>query len=164
MTHVSPCHDIKQVCTGLTKAWKFLCGEERSFALSTSCRVVPPLTEFSYFMQIKVSEDRRTCGMGVLIERPDAVNVASHMFGVAAACLKESDLHDACAEVCNLFSGCVALHISDNAGLQMGLPFLVSRTDYEQIAARSTVASVYVSKAPNVQLYVVEYHIFSQPY
>ncbi|WP_180127078.1 hypothetical protein [Rhodoferax sp. BLA1] len=164
MPRLYPCNNVEQVCAGLTKAWEFLSGQERSFALCETQEAALGFTEFSYFMPLKLSQDHRTGGIGVLIERPDALGVAAHMFGVDTACLQDADLHDACAEICNLFSDCVALHISDSSDIHMGLPFLASPTDYAQIAACSSVASVYVSNTDNAQLYVVEYHIFSQPH
>jgi hypothetical protein len=164
MAHLSSGYDIKQVCAGLAKAWEFLSGEERGFAQAITRKAALAFTEFSYFMPIKMTADQRTGGMGVLIERPDARGVAAHMFGTEIACLQEADLHDACAEVCNLFSDCVALHISGNSDIHMGLPFLASQAVYDQIAAQSTVEAVYVSRSRNAQLYVVEYHIFSQPH
>jgi hypothetical protein len=164
MAHLSPGNDIEQVCAGLAKAWEFLCGEERGFAQVMTAKAALVFTEFSYFMPIKMTADQRTGGMGVLIERPDARDVAAHMFGAETSCLQEADLHDACAEVCNLFSDCVALHISGSSDTHMGLPFLASQAVYDQIAAQSTVEAVYVSRSPNAQLYVVEYHIFSQPH
>jgi hypothetical protein len=163
MTHLSPGYDIEQVCAGLAKAWEFLCGKERDFALSVSHKAVLAYAEFSYFMPLKMPAEQRIGGIGVLIERPDASDVAAHMFGADASCLQEADLHDACAEVCNLFSDCVALHISGNADINMDLPFLASPAAYDQIAAQSSVTAVYVSRSPNAQLYVVEYYIFSQP-
>lgn len=159
-----PCNNIQQVCAGLTKAWEFLSGQERGFVLCEIQQAALGFTEFSYFMPLRLSPDQRTGGIGVLIERPDALGVAAHMFGVDAACLQDADLHDACAEVCNLFSDCVALHVSDSSDIHMGLPFLASQADYEQIATGSTIASVYVSNNDNAQLFVVEYHIFSQPH
>jgi len=164
MTDLSPWNDVEQVCAGLGKAWGFLCGEERAFALTANHNTELVFTEFSYFMPLKVSAEQRTGGMGVLIQRPDARDVAAHMFGADASLLQEADLHDACAEVCNLFSDCVALHMSGNSDVTLDLPFLASQADYDQIAAQSTVTAVYVSSSRSAQLFVVEYHIFSQPH
>lgn len=164
MTDLSPWNDIEQVCAGLTKAWGFLCGDERAFTLTMSHKTSLAFTEFSYFMPLKVSAEQRTGGMGVLIQRPDACDVAAHMFGTEASQLQEADLHDACAEVCNLFSDCVALHMSGNSDVTLDLPFLASQAVYEHIASHSTVAAVYASSSLSTQLFVVEYHIFSQPH
>lgn len=164
MTHLSLEHDIAQVCVGLTKAWEFLCGEARGFDAYMTHKTALAFSEFSYFMPIKLSTDQRTGGIGVLIQRPDALDVAAHMFGKEVSCLQDADLHDACAEVCNLFFDCVALHISGNSDIHMGLPFLASQVVYDQIVEQSTVAAVYVSSSPTAQLYVVEYHLFSQPH
>jgi len=164
MTYSTSGYEIAQVCVGLAKAWKFLSGEERGFAPCKSCSTSPTLTEFSYFMPLRVSADQRTGGLGVLIQRPDALDVATHMFGAEAACLQEPDLHDACAEVCNVLSGCLAQHIRAYSDIHLGLPFRASQAAYQQISTNSTIAAVYVSSAHNTQLYVVEYHIFSQPH
>jgi hypothetical protein len=164
MAGPSSFNNFEQVCAGLMKAWEFLSGTERFFTVCEPQQAALGFAEFSYFMPLKLSADQCAGGIGVLIERPDALGVAAHMFGVEAACLQDADLHDACAEVCNLFSGCVALQINSAVGIEMGLPFLASQGEYQQIAANSTLAAVYVSKSHSAQLYVVQYHLFSQPH
>lgn len=164
MSDATPRYNVEEVCAGLARAWAFLRGEERVFALGADLKQPPVLTEFSYFMPLKHSDDHRVSGLGVLIQRPDAMEVAAHMFGMNIDQLQEADLHDACAEVCNLFSGCMALHINASVSTQMGLPFRASSAMYQQIAADSTVAAVFVSSTANAQLHVVEYDIFNQPH
>lgn len=74
-----PCNNIQQVCAGLTKAWEFLSGQERGFVLCEIQQAALGFTEFSYFMPLRLSPDQRTGGIGVLIERLDALGVATNM-------------------------------------------------------------------------------------
>jgi len=148
---------------GLGKAWEFLGGAERNFEFSLEQKTALAFTEYSYFMPLEVAQENRTGGIGVLIQRADAVAVATHMFGLPEDELQEADLKDACSEVCNVFSDSIALHISGSSDVSIGLPFLATQAEYDKIATESTALAVYVSPTPHAQLFVVVYHFFSQP-
>lgn len=160
MISLASAHEIEKVCASLSRAWHFLSGAERQFMFHIEQQVALACAEFSYFMPVEVA-DKRTGGIGVLMQRSDAQAIAAHMFGSDASALAETDLHDACAEACNVFSDCVALHIGGNSDVHIGLPFLAGPAEYAQIASESIPAAIYSGCSLQPPLYVVVYQFFS---
>jgi hypothetical protein len=163
MINLATEHEIEKVCAGLSRAWHFLSGAERQFMFSMEQQVALACAEFSYFMPMEVAH-QQAGGIGVLMQRSDAQTIAAHMFGADASALAEPDLHDACAEACNVFSDCVALHIGGHSDVHIGLPFLAGPAEYAQIASQSIPAAIYSGCSLHAPLYVVVYHFFSQPH
>lgn len=128
----------------LSQAWQFLSGECGMFEALADWTSNPSFAEFSVFMPLMVNAESRTAGVGVLIKREDATIVASHMFGLAKDQVNEDDLRDACAEVCNVFSGCVTPQVSLNSDIQIGLPQLASEDDFDRISKGSVVTLSYM--------------------
>jgi len=155
--------DIQAIAAGLAKAWLFLSGSERLFIPTMDHATTVSFSEFSYFMPLQFAEPHRTGGIGVLVDPADARAVATHMFGLPVEALASADLHDACAEVCNLFSDSIAMHIGGNADVQIGLPFLADLPVYSAITLASTVIALYAGASQEATTLVVVYHPFSQP-
>jgi hypothetical protein len=163
MSYSEPDHDVEKISSRLTRAWRFLSGEHRPFELLVGGNDALRFTNFSFFMPIKVPLGGVGGGVGVLLEREDALLVASHMFGVAPAAVPLADLRDACSEVCNVFSDALASHIVGNDHPPMGLPMQVDAQQYEAIARNSVAKAVYRGTADGQSLHVVVYYLPSQP-
>ena len=99
-----------------------------------------------------------------MMQRSRALDAAGHMFGLEPLALQEADLQDACAEVCNVFSDCIALHLAGNADVHMGLPCRADQAQYEALLTTATVAGVYQDVTPHPQLHVVVYYFSSPPH
>jgi len=152
-----------QIAQDLTKAWEFLSGERRRFDVETSNGTHPPYAEFSVFMPLNLHSENRTAGVGVLIQREDAMVVASHMFGMEKNDLCEDDLRDACAEVCNVFSGCVRPQVSVGTDVAVGLPSQVDTSDFDEISKGSVLTLTYRCGQTIKKLFVLVYGVFLTP-
>jgi hypothetical protein len=163
MTDLTHLQDVEQIAAKLSGAWTFLSGEHREFKLLLLTPGPLRFAEFSFFMSLTVYAEGRTGGVGVLVQRADALSVAAHMFGVQEADVQEDDLRDACSEVCNVFSGCIASHVSGNAEVSIGLPAMANPQEYNKIATDSVVTAVYQSSLGTTNLFVIVYEILRQP-
>ena len=160
---VSP-QDIADVCAGLSEAWQFLAGQSRDFAFVPAERCLPSIPEFCYCLSLDVAELQRKGGVVLMMQRPEALDAAGHMFGLDAGALQDADLQDACAEVCNVFSDCIALHLAGNADVHMGLPCRTDQSQYDALITTATVVGVYQDVTPHPQLHVVVYYFSSPPH
>jgi len=151
------------VALSLSRAWQFLSGESGTFDVLVDWTLNPSFAEFSVFMPLTVNAESRTAGVGVLIQREDATIVASHMFGLNNDEVNEDDLRDACAEVCNVFSGCVTPQVSLTSEIQIGLPQLATATDFEQISKGSVLTLNYMCGKEIKRLFVLIYGVFLVP-
>ena len=156
-------HEVEDVAAKLSQAWQFLCGEERSFSFMDQRDDPQSYAEFSFFMPMEVKAEDRVGGVAVLIPRDDAVRVAAYMFAVEPAEVQEADLKDACAEVCNVFSDCIVMHVSGNEDVSIGLPAMADLNCFMQISKDSVVAAVYKSNIELGNLVVVVYDVLRQP-
>ena len=156
-------HEVEDVAAKLSQAWHFLSGEDRGFIFSEQCDSQQSYAEFSFFMPLEVKAEDRVGGVAVLIPRIDAVRVAAYMFSVEPAEVQEADLKDACAEVCNVFSDCIVMHVSGNEDVSIGLPAMADKNCFMQISKDSVVAAVYKSNIGLGNLVVVVYDVFRQP-
>jgi hypothetical protein len=163
MTDVAHLQEAEKVSAQLSQAWDFLGGVARHFDFLVEPLPALAYAEYSFVLPMSVYAEQRTGGVGVLIAREDALQVASHMFGMDAAQVQDADLQDACAEVCNVFSDCIALHVSGNEDVSIGLPSRISGSDFEHISQHSVVAAVYQSHFDAATLWVVVYDVFCQP-
>jgi hypothetical protein len=98
----------------------------------------------------------------VVVDRADAVAIAVHMFGLEPHELGDAELQDACAEVCNIFSDSIALHIGGVSDVQIGLPFHAAAPDYAQISDSSEVIALYQGVAPDAASHVLVYTPFNR--
>jgi hypothetical protein len=156
-------HEVENVAAKLSQAWQFLSGEQRSFIFSEQRDAPQGFAEFSFFMPMEVRAEGRVGGVGVLIQRDDAVRVAAYMFAVEPDEVQEADLKDACSEVCNVFSDCIVMHVSGIADVSIGLPAMADSNGFLRISQTSVVTAVYQSNFELGNLVVVVYHVFSQP-
>ena len=154
--------EIEAVATRLSQAWQFLSGERRDFELIEQKRYLHNLQEFSFFMPMEVKTEARTGGLAVLIPREDAVRVAAYMFAVSPDEVQEADLKDACAEVCNVFSDCIVMHVSGNEDVSVGLPCMADN-QFITISKNSVIAAIYQSNIELGNLVVVVYDVLRQP-
>lgn len=115
-------NDIEKVALSLSKAWEFLSGEERVFQCVEPSHDAMPFADFSFYIPLKLVDGSRSGGVGVLIQQSDAILVATNMFGVARHQIPHDDLRDACAEVCNVFTYCLAAHFGAGQQVALGLP------------------------------------------
>ncbi len=155
--------EIAKVERSLSKAWEFLSGEERAFQYIAGLTDALQVAEFSFFMPLKLPNETRRGGVGVLIQHGDAVSVAANMFGVARQETLEADLQDACAEVCNVFSDCIATHFSPGQEVEIGLPRAASLKDYEIFAENCVTRAVYQGCAGAHRLLIVLYDSLRSP-
>jgi len=161
MPDTDPSYDVAQVEMKLSRAWKFLSGEKRGFQYVGGAGGHWGFAEFSFLMPLDLAHGGRCGGVGVLIQHADAVRVATNMFGVARQDIQQADLGDACAEVCNVFSDCLAMHFSTGQEVKMGLPRWASPLEYESIAEYSVIRAIYQGCAGSVRLRVVLYDSLS---
>lgn len=153
----------REVALSLEKAWQFLSGERAMFDVLVEMPACPTFADFSVFMPLAVDAGARTAGVGVLIQREDATIVASHMFGIPKDDIQEADLRDACAEVCNVFSGCVAPNIGHTSSICIGLPTLASSADFDEISKGSVITLTYRCDQQIKRLFVLVYGVFLAP-
>ena len=149
--------ELARVSEQLAKAWAFLSGEQRRFELLVGKNELLQFTEFSFFMPLAVHEEGRDGGVGVLIQREDAIHVATHMFGVPHDEVREAEMRDACSEVCNVLADCMARHFSLDQAVSVALPARASTVEFEQIAENSTARAVYRGCAGTRCLLIVVY-------
>lgn len=148
---------IVEVANGLSKAWEFLSGEERMFQYVPQSDDALPIAEFSFYMPLKLRADSRRGGVGVLIQRDDATLVAANMFGVATGQVQHDDLRDACAEVCNVLTDCLATHFGGGRQVEIGLPREAGPEDYQIFAESCVTKAVYQGCAASRRLLIVLY-------
>jgi len=115
------------------------------------------------FMPLAVKAESRTAGVGVLIQRDDATIVASHMFGLPEADVTDDDLRDACAEVCNVFSGCISSQVSTVHPVGIGLPKLATSVDFQEISKGSVLKLTYRFGQQVKEISVLVYGVFNAP-
>jgi hypothetical protein len=156
-------NDIAEVAHSLSKAWEFLSGEERMFQYVPESDDPLPIAEFSFYMPLKLPADARRGGVGVLIQRDDAIHVAANMFGVATQQVQNDDLRDACAEVCNVFTDCMASHFGGGQRVEIGLPRQAGPADYEIFAESCVTRAVYQGCAATQRLLIVLYDSVPSP-
>lgn len=155
--------EIAHVQSSLSRAWRFLSGERRTFEYRRGAIDALRFAEFSFFMPLTVARQTQRSGVGVLIQRGDATHVAAYMFGVARDQVEDADRRDACAEVCNVFSDCIATHFGAEQDVKLGLPQCASTTEYANIAENSVTRAVYQGCAGAHSLSIVLYDSLSLP-
>jgi hypothetical protein len=151
------------VALNLARAWEFLSGERGMFDVWCERVPHPDFAEFSVFMPLAVKAESRTAGVGVLIQRDDATIVASHMFGLPEEDVTDDDLRDACAEVCNVFSGCISSQVSPVHPVGIGLPKMATSLDFQEISKGSVLTLTYRFGQQIKEISVLVYGVFNAP-
>ena len=149
--------EVAWVQSSLSRAWWFLSGERSTFNYTPGPVGVLPFAEFSYFMPLTLATQTQRGGVGVFMQRGDAVEVAAYMFGVSRDQVDDADLRDACAEVCNVLSDCITLQFGAEQDVKMGLPLCGSATDYVFVAENSVSGAVYQESTGARSLLIVLY-------
>ncbi|MBK7000289.1 MAG: hypothetical protein IPH35_10055 [Rhodoferax sp.] len=149
---------VELVPVRLERAWKFLAGEERDFVKVQGHNEVLRYAAFSYFIPVESYADNKFGGVAVLVERDDAHQVAGHMFGLMPTELQESDLQDACAEVCNIFADTLILYLSGTDDINMGLPVMATEQQYQYIVTHFIDSTIYASQRDSRTLFVGVYY------
>ncbi len=151
-----------QVSTRLSTAWEFLSGARRSFSLRASVVSADVSAEFTFLLPLAVSGRDGSSAIAVLIDRADALAVAMHMFDVGADRIEDNDVRDACAEVCNIFSDCIVMHIGGESDVSIGLPMRVDGDRFVAINAASVLSALYQSCEAGQTLSVLVYDHFCE--
>ena len=157
MTESDCTNDIEKVGLSLSKAWEFLSGEERMFQCVPQSPDALPVADFSFYIPLKLVETACSGGVGVLIQQDDAIRVATYMFGMARQQVQHDDLRDACAEVCNVFTYCMATHFGGGQQVAIGLPREAGPTQYQSFAESCVTRAVYEGCTGDQRLLVVLY-------
>lgn len=146
---------IALVSGELARAWEMLSGEKRAFEWVYEPHLCPQYAEFSFVIPMTVRDDGSTFAVGVLIERAGAATVAAAMFGDAIDDVPPEDLADACSEVCNIFSDSIARNLYPDESIDIGLPFMLTETNYVNVFEASGDGDIYQSYANGNCLTVV---------
>ena len=77
--------------------------------------------------------------------------------------VNEDDLRDACAEVCNVFSSCIASQISAEHEVGIGLPMMATHEDFQDIAKGSVLTFAYRCGRQIKKVFVLVYGVFLAP-
>jgi hypothetical protein len=162
MTSAVQLLEVENVATKLSQAWLFLSGEERHFEWIEQQQYFQRLQEFNFFMPLEVKAEGRTGGVAVFIPRHDALRVAANMFDLAPTELEEADLKDACAEVCNVFSDCIVMHVCGNEDVSIGLPCMAD-SQFLLNSQNSAISAIYQSNIELGNLIVIVYDVLRQP-
>lgn len=153
----------------LARAWEFLRGQRHGFhtAPPVPARATTPGGRHLLLPIGRLDRPDRAA-VGLLIDRHEAEAVAAAMFAVPAERLTEADIDDACAEACNVLSGCVVdlLRPTGRAGaaeLDLGLPHALPAEHYRALFLASTRLALYELDAepdapsgPDVRLVVFD--------
>ena len=155
--------DIETVALGLSKAWEFLSGEARTFAPVPQSHDALAVADFNFYISLRLADASRRGGVGVLIQQADAILVASNMFGVARQHIQHDDLRDACAEVCNVFTDCMATHFGGGQQVEIGLPCEAGPAQYQTFSESCVTRAVFEGCAGARRLLVVLYDSLHLP-
>lgn len=129
----------------MSHAWKLLSGEKRTFFLLPDQEAPPSFAEFTHVIPMTLVKDTSIFTVGILIQRDDALTVASSMFGRSREEIPDADLGDACSEVCNIFSDCISRNFYPSDRFKVGLPFGLDEFNYRRIFEAAGSGAVYQS-------------------
>lgn len=130
----------------LASAWAFLRGRHDGFHPAP---LVPeraaPQAGHHLLLPIGRLDRPDRAAVGLVIDRGEAEAVASAMFALPRESLTDEDVADACAEACNVLSGCVVdlLRPTSSGGLDLGLPRAVAADAYEAVSLASRLLALY---------------------
>ena len=140
----------------LSKAWKFLTGEDRCFRFyegpillegkETDRRIVLPLS---------LGKESHLAASVLLIDRENAECLAATMFGIGRNALREADVADACAEACNVLSVAIVEYLSENAPVEIGLPERMGAALYQAALSTGSVRAFSEGRQDKHQLMLV---------
>ena len=146
------------VIESLNNTWAFLSGETRGFK-SIEPLQAPRYIEQGYFLHVDVSERGRKFLVSVLMQRADAVTVASHMLGIIPSALIEGDLIDAMAEACNVITSRKLLKLSEEAQISVGKSGYLLPELYEKTCSDGRLDSGYMAQHDSKVIYVLVFEM-----
>jgi hypothetical protein len=146
--------DPALISANLAQSWKFLSGEDREFK-SIDSLTPPQYQEHTYYLPVDVEDAGKRFAVAVLMQTLDATTVASYMFGLDPSQLSESDLNDACGEICNVISSRRLLQLSDQAIISPGTPCYLQKHTYLDTIARGQLEAGYKSTQDDRTLYIL---------
>ncbi|MDT8999284.1 hypothetical protein RQP53_08410 [Paucibacter sp. APW11] len=130
----SQSHDIENK---LSRAWTALAGWPCDFEPSQTAPQ-PRRDDACFLLPICMGEALPPAGVLVLLGPEDAHELAAAMFGQAPEALSAADVRDACAELCNIFSGCVIAALDHSGHAELGLPELLDAARSEALCLRAS--------------------------
>ena len=157
MSQQVPSLETPKIETLFSQAWHFLSGGSRTFVHSACALKAIEVSDFTFLISILNLSGSPVGGVGLFIQRPDALSVAVHTFGMDIPEITDNDLLDCCAEVCNLFSGCVTSTLHSKNNVTVGVPFNPDSDQLKLVVPESPSFVIYQSHAENSELYVVVY-------
>ena len=155
MTELDRLSDIENIALNLSKAWQFLSGEKRLFQYVPRPEEPLPFADFSFYVPLTLVTDTRRGGVGVLIQQDDAIHVATNMFGVPRQQIHYDDLRDACSEVCNVFTDCMAALFGCGQRVKIGLPRQAGSAEYQIFAESCVTRALYQGGSGSRKLLIV---------
>lgn len=105
----------------LSRAWTALAGWPCEFESSNSAPS-PQRGDACFLLPICMGEGMPPAGVLVLLGPNDARELALAMFGKPPEQVSAADVSDACAELTNIFSGCLIAALDHSEHAELGLP------------------------------------------
>lgn len=130
----------------LSKSWAFLRGENVAFTRSSDL----PYALEKHFISIVLpvyyddATQLRSLAIALLIDEAEAINVASHMFGLSATELSTEDIKDACKESCNVLGGSLVKHEHN----RLGIPQEITQDDFLMMEQDARLHVSFTSESP----------------
>jgi hypothetical protein len=152
-----------EVESRLADAWVFLSGRTRDFARfafpADPC--FPPGGRHLLMRATRARRDQPV-GVGVVLDRQDAVQIASAMFAVPAEELSEEDINDASREACNVMSGCLTQTLSAGLRLDFDCPLELAATGYSTMWHTSRVMVSFEGRGRDSRVTVTAFDPLSE--
>jgi len=140
----------------LSSIWEALARESRTFRLVANGpgagaaegdrRIVLPLG---------LDDASHRAGVALVIPREDAETLASVMFDTEPSALAQSDIDDACAEACNVFSGCLIEYLPCGNLADIGLPEAMALDGYRLVSLASGIRALFEAREQDRKLVVI---------
>jgi hypothetical protein len=126
-------------------------------------RTPAPASDKHLLMAAPLPQQGRHAGVGLVIDRAEAVGIAAAMFDVAPADLSEADIDDACGEACNVMSACVAEALQADRPVAFDRPLPLPARRYQAISNASSVLTAYASHAPSGNVTLTVFDPLAEP-
>jgi hypothetical protein len=146
------------IVASLNETWFFLSGEQRVF-IPIEPPQAPAYVDKAYYLHVDVSDRGAHYLVSVLMQRNDAVTVASHMLGIAPQTLVEGDLIDAMAEACNVITSRKLLKLSEEAQIKVGRSGYLLPEIYAQTCATGRLDSGFSARNGDNVIHVLVFQL-----
>jgi hypothetical protein len=146
-------HEIEARLSGV---WEALARESREFRLVLDVQPSPVSDgERRIVLPVGLDDPSHRAGVALVISHEDAKTLASVMFDLAPAALEQSDIDDACAEACNVFSGCLVEYLPSGYLADIGLPEAMALEGYRKVSLASGVKALFEASQHDRRLAVI---------